>query len=155
MICKWVTCVADPGPFAAAQSRWSVIVEQPGLIGQVGGWDDTTGEVRILGVWDGPSSYDQFLRSRHDAVVEQAGQAGTHRSLTTAVGPAVFAMAGDAGSLRAAIRQGGLLRVADCTVRPERAEHFVAVQRDVWAPGMAAAGGMLAGLPAWQVLTDR
>lgn len=55
-------------------------------------------------------------------------------------------MAGDAADLPSALAGATLLRVAHCRLRPGRERHFLEVQRDVWAPGMAAAGGMLAGV---------
>lgn len=149
MFCKWITCTVDPGTrpaFATAQERWSVIAAEHGLIGQVGGWAFDTNRAHLLGVWDCAESYARFMRNRHDCVAEQAGHAGTYRDLAACAGPVVFSIDGDAGSLGVAIEQGTLLRVADCVVRAGRGEHFVQVQRSVWAPGMAAAGGMLAGL---------
>jgi len=149
MLCKWVTCTVDletRPTFSAAQERWSVIASEPGLIGQVGGWASDNDGAHVLGVWTCAESYTRFMRHRHDCVVEHAGHAGTYRDLAAAAGPVVFSIDGDAGSLDVAIEQGTLLRVADCVVRPGLGQHFVQVQRSVWAPGMAAAGGMLAGL---------
>lgn len=149
MFCKWITCTVDPGTrpaFSTAQERWSVIAAEHGLIGQVGGWALDTNRAHLLGVWDCAEPYARFMRHRHDCVAEQAGHAGTYRDLEVSTGPVVFSIDGDAGSLGVAIEQGALLRVADCVVRAGRGEHFVEVQRSVWAPGMAAAAGMLAGL---------
>jgi len=54
MLAKWVTCIVPPDSrdaFSAAQRQWSVISDQPGLIGQLGGWDTTAGHAHILGLW--------------------------------------------------------------------------------------------------------
>ena len=53
MLAKWVTCIVPPDSrdaFSAAQRQWSVISDQPGLIGQLGGWDTTAGHAHILGL---------------------------------------------------------------------------------------------------------
>lgn len=54
MLAKWITCDVPErmrDRFAAAQQRWSVIGDQPGLVGQVGGWDSRTGRAHVLGLW--------------------------------------------------------------------------------------------------------
>jgi len=149
MFLKWVTCsVAEASreAFGSAQQGWSAIVGQPGLVGQVGGWDTATGDAHILGLWTDRGSYGLFMRDRHDVVANQSGQAQTYRGVHVSVGDAVFTIDGDAPRLPDALTGGVLLRVADCRVDAARRAHFVGEQRDVWAPGMAAAGGMLGGV---------
>lgn len=144
MLAKWITCDVPAGArdrFAAAQQKWSVIADQPGLIGQVGGWDSRTGRAHVLALWADAGSHQEFLRDRHDSVADAGGCTG----ITIALGEVVLAMSG--GVEVAEAMGGGLLRVADCHLQAGAEEHFVAVQREVWAPAMAAAG-MLGGVLA-------
>ncbi|MFF2659428.1 DUF4937 domain-containing protein [Kitasatospora sp. NPDC058032] len=144
---KWIGCeVPEDGRerFSDAQRAWAAIRDQPGLIGQVGGWEG--GYARVLGLWADEEAYGRFMRERHDAVVAASGQGGTYTAIEAGTGDVVLEMAGDAADLRGALGTAALLRVADCRLRPGRAAHFMDVQHEVWAPGMAAAGGMLGGV---------
>ncbi|MFG3050512.1 DUF4937 domain-containing protein [Kitasatospora sp. NPDC048239] len=146
---KWISCgvpTAARGVFSAGQSAWSVIGDQPGLVGQVGGWDPATGRAHVLGMWADARMYRRFMDERHDAVVAGIRQDAGYRSIEIAAGGTVLEMAGDAADLPQALKSATLLRVADCRLLPGREDHFLEVQREVWAPGMAAAGGMLAGV---------
>jgi len=139
---KWVTCAVDARrrqPFSTAQQRWAMIADQPGLIGQVGGWS-LTGDAQILALWTDAEAYTSFMGARHDAVVDAAAQRGTYRPLTTSTGAVILSVPGEAASVGAAIGVGTVLRVADCEVHEGRDEHFMEAQRTVWAPGMSAAG---------------
>jgi heme-degrading monooxygenase HmoA len=138
VLAKWITCDVPARTrerFAADQQRWSVIADQPGLIGQVGGWDSRTGRAHVLGLWADAGSHQAFLRDRHDAVADTGG----HTGIAVALGEVVLTMSG-ATTVVAGAMSGGLLRVADCHLVAGAEEHFVAVQREVWAPAMAAAG---------------
>ncbi|MFD7641664.1 DUF4937 domain-containing protein [Kitasatospora sp. NPDC059795] len=146
---KWIGCtvpVAARERFSAAQQAWSTISDQPGLIGQVGGWDPATGTARVLGLWADAEAYGRFMRERHDAVVADSRPGDSFTGIDVATGEVVLDMAGDAADLTDALEHATLLRVADCRLLPDRTDHFLDVQRTVWAPGMAAAGGMLAGV---------
>ncbi|MFD8979715.1 DUF4937 domain-containing protein [Streptomyces sp. NPDC059564] len=142
---KWIGCDVPEGMregFSAAQGGWSAIGDQPGLVGQVGGWDPRTGHARVLGLWTDADTYARFMRDRHDTVVAGLRQGETYSGIDIAAGETVLDLDGDLpGGLAAA----GLLRVADCRLFPGREEHFLEVQRTVWGPGMAASGGLLAG----------
>ncbi|CAM5493143.1 hypothetical protein SAVIM338S_03473 [Streptomyces avidinii] len=145
---KWIGCgvpAAMRGRFAVAQGAWAAIGDQPGLIGQVGGWDPATGRAHVLAFWTDAGSYGRFMRERHDTVFAGSGQQASYSSIETATGETVLEMAGDSSGVAAALEGAALLRVADCRLLPGREEHFLEVQRSIWAPGMAAAGGMLAG----------
>jgi hypothetical protein len=137
---KWITCeVDDHDGFDAAQRRWSAIAGTPGLIVQTGGWDSKSPTACVLGCWTDAGTYKTFMEQRHDQVFGDSGQQRTYRSIEVATGESELTMPGTLG-------KGALLRVADCQVRPERREHFVTVQREVWIPRMAVAEGMLGGL---------
>ncbi|MFD0542099.1 DUF4937 domain-containing protein [Streptomyces mexicanus] len=146
---KWISCgvpEAAREQFSTAQGAWATISEQPGLVGQVGGWDPATGCAHLLGLWTDAEAYRCFMRERHDTVVAGNQQGTTYTAIDVATGEIVLEMAGDAAGLPHALERAALLRVADCRLLPGREEHFLDVQRRVWAPGMAAAGGMLAGV---------
>ncbi|MFH8381497.1 DUF4937 domain-containing protein [Kitasatospora sp. NPDC018058] len=145
---KWIDCRVRPGAhgaFAAGQRRWAALADQPGLVGQVGGWSRADGRALVLALWADEEAYGRFMRERHDAVATEAAQQGSWRSIQAAAGPVALTMPGSAPSLVDALQHATLLRAADCLLRPGRTGHFLEVQREVWAPGMAAAGGMLAG----------
>lgn len=138
VLAKWITCDVPARArdrFATAQQRWSVIVDQPGLIGQVGGWDSRTGRAHVLGLWTDADSHQTFLRDRHDSVAD----AGAYTGIAVTYGEVVLTMPG-ATAMVAEAMSGGLLRVADCHLAAGAEEHFVDVQREVWAPAMATAG---------------
>jgi hypothetical protein len=146
---KRITCSVrdgDRGRFDAAQRRWSQIADQPGLIVQAGGWDSAAPAACVLACWTGAEAYRDFMEGRHDQVAADSGQAGTYQAIEVATGESELTMPGAARTLAGAVSAGVFLRVADCQVRPERREHFVAAQRETWLPGMAAADGMLGGL---------
>jgi heme-degrading monooxygenase HmoA len=146
---KWIRCSvadADRDRFSAAQRGWSGMAASPGLIAQVGGWDEATGEACILSCWTSRASYEAFMTSRHDEIAAQSGQRATYQAIHVTTGHSVVAIRGQAGPFAEAVCQGIFLRVADCWVRPGRQEHFTAAQRDIWLPGMATADGMLGGL---------
>ncbi|MFE3764634.1 DUF4937 domain-containing protein [Streptomyces sp. NPDC059104] len=145
---KWIGCsvpAAGRERFSEGQRGWAVIAGQRGLVGQVGGWDPATGRAHVLGLWSDAGAYRRFMEERHDRVFAGTGGRGGYSAIETAAGETLFDMPGDAAGLPAALGSATLLRVADCRLLPGRAEHFLEVQRDVWAPAMAAAGGMLGG----------
>lgn len=145
---KWIDCRVRPGAraaFAAGQRRWSAIADQPGLLGQLGGWDRTGDRALLYALWADQDAYDRFMRDRHDEVATKAAQQGSWDSIRVTAGPVVQSFPGAAPSLPDVLRHATLLRAADCHLHPGRADHFLTVQREVWAPGMAAAGGLLAG----------
>ncbi|MFI9363028.1 DUF4937 domain-containing protein [Kitasatospora sp. NPDC053057] len=150
---KWIDCRVRPsarGAFAAGQRRWSAIADQPGLVGQLGGWSRSGDRALLLALWADEDAYTRFMRERHDAVATEAAQQGSWDSIQVTSGPVVQT----AGALPDALRHATLLRAADCLLHPGRAEHFLTVQRELWFPGMAAAGGLLAGTVT-RLATDR
>ncbi|MEV7024289.1 DUF4937 domain-containing protein [Kitasatospora sp. NPDC093558] len=158
---KWINCrvlLGGQDAFADAQREWAAIADQPGLVGQVGGWEPDGGRAHVLGLWADHAAYTRFMEERHDEIVKEESYkrfrrrddhdepAPTRSWLVTAVatGPSVLDIPGEAG-LREALPHATLLRVADCHLHPGRAEHFLDAQLRIWNPAMAAADGMLAG----------
>ncbi|WP_338013540.1 DUF4937 domain-containing protein [Saccharothrix sp. ALI-22-I] len=153
VLAKWITCdvpIDARDAFAATQRRWSVIADQPGLVGQVGGWDSRTSRAHVLALWADTDSHGVFLRDRHDAVADAGGYTG----ISVALGEVALTMSGAAADVAEAM-DGGVLRVADCHLAEGAEEHFRNVQHRVWAPAMEAAGvlgGVLTGLAARRYL---
>ena len=71
------------------------------------------------------------------AEVVRTYEDGRREQVAVDLAEVLLAMGGGTGEAR-------LLRVADCRLKPGREQHFCRVQREIWAPGMAAAG-MLRG----------
>ncbi len=150
MIVKLMRCkVADESKetFSSSQCAWSALARVDGFIGQIGGWDTRDERLAVIVAWwqDQPS-YDKFMREIHDPIYEKSGQAGTYQSCEVDRWEAQFDIAGEVGQVHDAIPDGELIRLAWCEVRPDRVEHFVEVQKSVWNPAMASAGGLLAGV---------
>ena len=151
MILKWMVCDVPSeqrNAFSEAQKTWSVLKEVPGFLGQCGGWDNKTSEdsACILGFWETEEQYQSFMETVHDDVTAASQQEQTYKSLLTTRWKSLFAMPGEAESLRQTLEQGSCIRVADCRLHEGRSSHFVEAQRSVWAPGMAACSGMKGGL---------
>ncbi|MFE9744597.1 DUF4937 domain-containing protein [Saccharothrix saharensis] len=151
MLAKWITCDVPPrarDAFDAAQARWADIADQPGLIGQVGGWDPRTGRAHVLALWADADSHRRFLRDRHDSVADASGS----ERIEVALGETVLVLPGTAATVADAI-EGTVLHVADCRLVEGAQEHFV--QRHVRAPAMTDAGvlgGVVAHLAPDRVL---
>ncbi|MEU3573725.1 DUF4937 domain-containing protein [Kitasatospora sp. NPDC036755] len=148
MFGKWIDCRVRPGAreaFAAGQRHWSALSDQPGLVGQTGGWQPDADRALLLALWADEPAYARFLRERHDRIADLADQRSSSLEIEVSTGPVVLTMPGAVPSLPAALGRATVLRAADCRLHPGRAEHFLDVQREVWAPGMAAADGMLGG----------
>jgi hypothetical protein len=150
MLVKWMTCrvpTAYREWFCAAQQRWWPLAGEAGFVCQIGGFDRRAPQTAcILALWDGSAAYERFMTSAHDRLQRETGQAGSYESLHVDVGDLVLEMPGAAAGPAASLTGSRLLRVADCTVRPDREEHFRGVQQQVWAPAMARADGMLGGV---------
>lgn len=153
MLLKWIVCeVANENrtAFSAAQSQWNQLRGVDGFRGQVGGWDarespESLRSACIVGLWRDSDAYAIFMSDVHDPLVEASGQAATYASTTTALFDVQFDIPGSLPDLCAAMNRCAFLRVADCGLLPGRENHFRQVQCDIWNPGMAAAGGVVAG----------
>jgi hypothetical protein len=95
MLCKWISAgvpASAHAKFAEAQRQWLTIEDQPGLIGQVGGWDNAAGTAHVLALWNDRDSYQSFMVHRHDAVTAARPQESIYTSIETAVGDVIFSM---------------------------------------------------------------
>jgi len=140
--------------FAEGQRKWSALAGTDGFLGQVGGWQSprTITEERpgehvavIAGIWRDESAYDHFMREVHDDIFTTNDQRGSYSTIDVTRWRRLFDIPGERAAMPEAIADAAFLRVARCTVRPKRVDHFVDVQQRLWNPAMAAAGGMLAG----------
>jgi heme-degrading monooxygenase HmoA len=149
MLLKWIRCTVPaqsrPG-FSRAQEQWSALSDVAGFRGQVGGWSVADPSVAcILGLWRDRDAYGSFMRDVHDRICECSGQERTYESSLVVLVEELRGMPGGRPAIDEAVATAGFLRTADCQVKPGRSASFLEAQRSVWAPGMKAAGGMLAG----------
>ncbi len=148
MLVKLFRCTVDQREaFARGQAAWRGLVGLPGFVAQCGGWT-RPGPDRavIVGFWNDRASYDRFMAADHDRIYTDADQSGTYHDPTAVLAGVVHLMPGSAEKITEAVGRAGLLRVADCRVKPGCEAHFLDVQRGVWLPGMREAPGMLGGV---------
>lgn len=141
--------------FAEGQRCWSALAGVDGFLGQVGGWQpakptaittSSDNTAVIVGIWRDEAAYDHFMRGIHDSIYDESGQRGSYSAIDVSKWRRRFDIPGERITMPEAIAEAALLRVARCTVRPERVDHFLDVQQGLWNPAMAAAGGVLAGV---------
>ena len=144
MLLKWVRCtVGDRAAFADGQSAWSVLSGVPGFVTQLGGWDaDDT--AHVLALWTDHVRYDAFMADRHDEVAATQSACITGTEVLT-LPEVAFIEDFTVGA--------GVLRLAHGRVRPDRLQHFLDAQVDVWNPGMSATPGFAGGVFARSGLT--
>jgi heme-degrading monooxygenase HmoA len=137
MLLKWVRCaVDDRAGFADGQLAWSGLAGVPGFVTQLGGWD-ADGTAHLLALWTDHERYDAFMARGHDALA--AAQAAGITSTETRLLPEVAFIEDFAvGS--------GVLRVAYGRVKPDRLQHFMDAQANVWNPGMSTTPGFAGGV---------
>ena len=152
MCLKVIRCRMREGAeaaFDAGQVEWSRLASLDGFCAQFGGWCSIRPhEAFIVGIWRDAAACDAFMRDTHDAIADAAAQAETYDEIRVARFEVALDMPGTRdgreSSMLPSIRSARALRFADCRVRPDRFEHFAAVQRDVWRPGVRDTG-MLGG----------
>jgi heme-degrading monooxygenase HmoA len=136
--------VPDSRAFDRAQRRWSALGGVDGFIGQSGGWaNEAPARAIIVAAWDARDAHGAFMNGAHDSIAGK--QSETYTDAAIALFETICEIPGEAGTMAAAMTQGGYLRLADCTIRAERTQHFRLVQESIWNPGMARAPGMLGG----------
>lgn len=149
MLLKWIVCTVpseEREAFAKAQLAWRRIRYADGLIAQIGGFDlDDPTAACILAAWHDEASHGVFMRTLHEAVVSESGQAAHYTAISTEHYAVVSRMPGQRPRFQEALCAGRLLRVARCRVTAERVHPFVRAQLDVFTPGLASAKGMYGG----------
>lgn len=150
MLLKWIVCKVPEhlrSEFIAAQKAWSQLAALPGFKAQTAGWNiKSSADACILSMWNDLESYQQFMNSEHDKILRYNQQDRTRDAIATDVMNTLMELPGAAPSLEAAITDAEVIRVADCIVREGREAQFREAERDVWAPGMQQADGMLGGV---------
>jgi hypothetical protein len=121
-------------------SAWSGLGSVPGFIAQIGGWEiDRPNSAVIVAYWKNEKLYSDFMREQHDSLADC--QRETYSSLRVDTGHVIMTM--KEADPRAAIAQAGLVRIADLTLRPDSSPLFLAMQFDIWRPGLASSSGMI------------
>ncbi|MGE7604097.1 YdbC family protein [Peribacillus sp. NPDC097675] len=148
MIIKWIKCQIDKESkysFSKAQERWSKLKNSEGFLGQIGGWDKNKPfEAGILSFWKDYHSYEKFMKYHHDGIFENSNQKNTYHTISVKIFEKLF----DIGSIdfTRLLREGNLLRIAECYVDLNRQFNFEHAQKEVWNKGMTDTSGMLAGI---------
>src|SRR6201996_2339765 len=143
VLIKWIKCgVTDREAFGAAQQNWARVGNQPGFLGQGGGWSRRDPEVaHVFACWADQASHDRFMTESHDTIA--GDQTGTYGRIEVRL----FRRLMDIGECSETGSAGAsLMRLAYCRVQADRQEHFVAAQAEVWNPGMTHAPGMCGGV---------
>jgi len=132
--------------FSFAQKNWIRLKNAKGFIAKEGGWDmnDET-KACILSFWESEDTLKYFMNNLHDQIVSENKQDQFYNSITVEHYNRILSMEGESSSLTEAINNAELLRIADCTVKDNKIEHFEKVQKEIWKPGMRTAKGMLGG----------
>jgi heme-degrading monooxygenase HmoA len=121
-------------------SAWSGLESVPGFVAQIGGWDnDRPDSAVIVAYWKNEQLYSDFMRGQHDSFVDR--QRDTYSALRVDAGHVIMTMRET--DPRVAIAGAGIVRVSDLTLRTDSSPLFLAMQFDIWRPGLVASGGML------------
>lgn len=120
--------------------------EVPGFIGQIGGWDerDQTSAC-ILSLWKDQESYIHFMHELHDQIEKDSKQSSAYNLRVVDFFNPIDSFSGTSLNMHDLLTSCKHLRVADCTVKSQRIEHFREAQTSVWIPAMTKAEGMLGG----------
>jgi heme-degrading monooxygenase HmoA len=121
-------------------SGWSGLESVPGFVAQIGGWvNDRPGCAVIVAYWKNEQSYADFMREQHDSLADR--QLGTYSALQVNTGHVILTI--KEADPRVAIAETGIMRVSDITLRQDSSLLFLAMQLDIWRPGLISSGGML------------
>jgi len=121
-------------------SGWSGLESVPGFVAQIGGWvNDRPGCAVIVVYWKNEQSYADFMREQPDSLADR--QLGTYSALQVNTGHVILTI--KEADPRVAIAETGIMRVSDITLRQDSSLLFLAMQLDIWRPGLVASGGML------------
>lgn len=148
MYVKWIKCEVEEhskAAFSNAQAKWEKLKKLDGFLGQIGGWDQQNpNEAGILAFWKDQHAYDSFMKYSHDEIYEKSGQIGTYKSISINFYERIFTI--NSKDITHFLKEGDLLRVADCLVYTNKIQEFMDAQKEVWNKGMAESPGMLAGV---------
>jgi hypothetical protein len=121
-------------------SAWSGLGSVPGFIAQIGGWEsDRPNSAVIVAYWKNEQLYSDFMREQHDALADC--QRNMYSALRVDTGHVIMTM--KETDPRVAIAGTEMIRIADLTLRPDSSPLFLAMQFDIWRPGLVSSGGMI------------
>lgn len=95
----------------------------------------------VFGFWESRAFYDSFMARSHDRLA--AAQSGTFKNIQVKLFDHRFDVK---TGFEPRFTDADVVRVAHCTVRADRAEHYTLMQQKVWNPAMAGSPGMVRGL---------
>lgn len=149
MYIKLIKCHVVPEnkvQFSKAQEKWRLISGTQGFIGQIGGWENQNStNAYIIGFWESKKDLDRFMDEEHDKLLSNNHQDEYYSKIEVNFFQELIDMAGESTDIRDAIGKSKVIRIADCILRPNRKEHFIKIQNEVWYPGMKRVEGMLGG----------
>lgn len=143
MLVKWIRCtVVDRHGFERGQRKWAGLLDEPGFLGQAGGWSrGHPGVAHVFGFWESRAFYDSFMARSHDRLA--TAQAGTSEEVRTRL----FEHRMDVKvGFEPKFADADVIRVAYLRVREDRVENFTLMQEKIWNPAMAGSPGMLRGV---------
>jgi heme-degrading monooxygenase HmoA len=121
-------------------SAWRGLESVPGFMAQIGGWvDDRPDSAVIVAYWKSEQFYADFMREQHDSFADR--QRHTYSALQVHTGHVILTI--KEPDPRVAIAEAGVVRVSDITLRQDSSPLFLAMQFDIWRPGLVSSGGML------------
>jgi heme-degrading monooxygenase HmoA len=148
MIIKVIDCHVPTdkrGRFSHAQEQWKSLKTIDGFYGQIGGWDIyNSNRAIIIAFWRDHDSYKAFMENDHDLITTQNQQDKTYNSISVKLFDKLLDIQHQ--DIKQVLKNGNVLRMAECFVQPSREEHFVRMQKEVWNPKMAESTGMLGGI---------
>lgn len=140
MYIKWIVCqVAEEKRqlFSDAQEKWKETAKVTGFLGQTGGWDlKNSTQACIISFWDTKVSLVKFMKNVHHHIFDGNKQADTYESIHIKYFNSKLKIKGNSESLGSAIKMSKLLSIEDCTVKPEKSDHFEEVQKSIFMKGM-------------------
>jgi heme-degrading monooxygenase HmoA len=85
------------------------------------------------------------MQNLHDQIVSENKQDQFYSSIMVDHFNSILCMEGESSTLSPVINNAGLLRIVECRVKQDKAEHFEKVQKDIWKLEMKKVKGILGG----------
>jgi heme-degrading monooxygenase HmoA len=144
MLFKLIVATVPKGSHAkfseSQASAWSGLESVPGFVAQIGGWvEDRPDTAVIVAYWKSEQFYADFMREQHDSFADR--QRDTYSGLRVNTGHVILTF--KETDPRVAIAETRAVRVADITLRQDSSPLFLAMQFDIWRPGLVSSSEML------------
>ena len=150
MYIKWIVCQVNKDKrqvFSDAQEKWKEAAKVTGFLGQTGGWDlKNSTQACIISFWDSKVYSDNFMKNVHDHIFNGNKQAETYESININYFNNKLKIKGKSESLGTAIKMSKLLSIEECTLKPEKSDHFEKVRKSILMKGMNESKGFLYGV---------